>query len=101
MMPAVITGKERFTVMNAWIPAYVAAALANDLSHNIPDIVFVDTSPEFYTTGTHIDLIAYFSAYPKFRDAWQEYSLLKTVDFCATTQKKECRYAVYKRDINK
>jgi hypothetical protein len=100
MMPALITGNKHFTGMNAWIPAYVAAALADDMSHNKPEIVFVDTSPQFYTTGKHIDLAAYFSAYPKFRRAWQQYSVVTTVNFCSTWQKKECHYTVYKRDIN-
>jgi len=107
MMQAFAVAGEDFAKEYRWIPAYVAGALAEDMDRRKPGMIFVDTSPEFYSAGKPFALIAYFSKYPAFREAWTHYHYLEDVDHCSaesggsTVRKRrdDCRYAVYERQF--
>jgi hypothetical protein len=110
MLPTLVTCGPEFRKNHEWIVKYVSNALAEDLTRNKPDMVLVDSSPKFYRTSMHVDLVNYFSAYPDFKEAWQHYRYSRSVDFCpkgdvlvnaeatpASGSEIECRYDIYKR----
>lgn len=89
---------------NDWVGLRVAQDVTDDLTRKKPDIVFVDTSPNFSNSGADFDAIAYFKDYPAFAAAWKEYTLLRRIDFCpegdSAHLKPEtdgCRYDIFKR----
>jgi hypothetical protein len=85
---------------HAWIVSYVAEALADDLNHRKPQIVFVDTGRQFSIYPGHIDLLEYLSGVPEFKAAWSGYHYTVTVDECekqASYFKNACRYDIYSR----
>lgn len=108
MMPSIFTGDNNFVQKNKWVADYVAHAFADDMNHNKPELMFVDASPQFLGTLTPIDLIHYFSAWPAFRLAWNNYTYMKTVNYCRDAYtginvpiiklgKMGCRYDIYSR----
>jgi len=104
MIPSFVMEGEGFVKKNAWIPAYVAKALAEDMEKNKPEVMFVDTSPEFFHSRKPLDLVAYFSVVPAFREAWKHYAWLQRIDHCddkdSSGNKKEqfkCRYDAFRR----
>ncbi len=105
MMPAFITSDDAYRQKNAWIIDYVVRAYAQDLTQNKPEIMFVDTSPQYGFTNKKLDLLAMFSAYPEFVEAWKSYSFLQRISFCdvideAWNQKipARCQYDVFRRN---
>lgn len=105
MLTKFFTSDEAFTKKNLWILDYVAHAYAVDMTHNKPEIMIVDASEEFYHTGKKVDLIAYFSVFPEFAEAWKHYTLMTTINRCLDAKIKDrihkglCRYDVYKRVV--
>lgn len=87
-----------------WAEYRVAQDVTEDLIRKRPDLVFVDTSPDFSNTGKSFDAIGYFLNFPAFAAAWGDYVLLRSIDFCpegdampAKPETDGCRYDVYKR----
>ncbi len=85
----------------------VAQGVADDLSRKKPDLIFVDTSPDFGNTGTEFDVIRYFQRFPAFASAWENYTFLRHIDFCPEAGPQTpaldtdgCRYDVFKRRDN-
>jgi len=104
MMPSFVLGNEAFIRKQAWVPAYVATTLAEDMDRNKPEVMFVDTSPEFFSTRKPLDLIAYFSSTPAFKEAWNHYAWMKRVSHCEDegpngkkVEQFQCRYDVFRR----
>lgn len=104
MLPRFVKANQEFRDRNEWVPRYVAEAYARDLSERKPEVMFVDTSPEFSSTKQAFDILRYLSGYSGFQAAWSAYTLLGKVDFCdevdpAWQQKLKiaCRYEVYRR----
>ncbi len=104
MLPKFIVSAPSFTQAHESILRYVAEGYAQDLNHHQPDIIIVDTSPQFGPTGKYVDLVAYFEKYPDFKKAWDQYRYADTIDYCQakdsdtqTDKKAFCKYAIYER----
>jgi len=106
MLPKFFISDAAFAGDNAWILRYVADAYAEDMNHRKPDIMIVDDTDMFYRIYHPVDLVAYLSVTPAFKEAWGHYRYMQTVDHCAVSyikkgeikkQKSECRYILYKR----
>jgi hypothetical protein len=97
MMPKLFIADAAFRQENAWIPAYVADAYAQDLIQNRPELFYVDASPLFNHADKPVDLIAYFKQYSDFKAAFAPYRLMETIDTCAGNNIVTCRYKVYRR----
>jgi hypothetical protein len=88
---------------NEWIAQNVAEGLADDLTRKKPDLVFVDTSPDFGNTGKSFDSVNYFESNALFKEAWTHYTLLTRISYCedktylATPSRDGCQYDVFKR----
>ncbi len=96
MAPAMASASQK------WIADYVTNALAEDLAHYKPAIVFVDTSPRIRGfNDQQIDLLRLFRKSPVFAAAWKSYAHDGTIDYCYSTLHGytggECRYMIYKR----
>ncbi len=102
MLPKFIVSDAKFHQEHAWIITYVANGFAEDLRNNKPDVVFVDTSPEFGGTRKQLDLVSFFGANPVFASEWKRYTFMQRVDFCDEVDpewkqklKSACRYDVF------
>jgi hypothetical protein len=108
MIPKFFNADEHFTSRHQWILDYVAGALAEDLERNEPDVVFVDVSDSFYAMRLEkpVDWVESFNHFANFKDAWQHYTYVHTIDICKQLMSPEaagfsymanCRYDVYHR----
>lgn len=104
MLPRWILAEEEFRKKNGWIITYITDAYVQDLSHNRPQILFVDSSPHFGSTGKAFDVLALLKEAPAFRTAFADYRFAERVDYCDEEdvmwqQKLQsiCRYDVYER----
>jgi len=102
MMPAFAAEGKEFAAKYARIPTYVATKLAEDMEYNKPDLMFVDTSPEFFVVHKPFDLVAYFSTTLAFKEAWRHYRYIKEINYCEPSRagKKTgtgCSFAIYAR----
>jgi len=111
MLPKFIMSDNEFTKQHQDMLEYVANGFAEDLQKNKPDIIFVDAGDEFYSTGKNVDLVAYFSVFPHFKEAYQQYRFLESIEECHSageidklmeaarknSKKKSCKYDLYIR----
>ncbi|HEU5048323.1 MAG TPA: hypothetical protein VFT64_10840 [Rickettsiales bacterium] len=117
MLPVFITAGRDFAEQHKGIFYYTAYAMAEDLEKNKPDIVFVELSQSLYTIplGKTLNWVDVMNAIPAFTQAWQHYTLLKTIDKCTSlspaiaatyppptgpglkTVEYNCAFQVYKR----
>jgi hypothetical protein len=108
MIPRFLMGDADFAEKNRWILAYVADALAKDMNDKKPDIMIVENKQQFSRTRTRVDLPAYFSVFPGFRDAWSQYRFETGVGHCTASPftdaaarefaaGNDCDYMIYRR----
>ena len=102
MLPKFFISDENFTRSHHWILEYVGKGFAQDLDVRRPDIIFVDDTAKFYTAHVHVDLVAYLSAIPEFREAWKKYDYIHGIDICGKPRDDyshsiHCRFDVYRR----
>ncbi len=97
MMPKFFISGPDFTQRHRWVLEYVENALAVDMNIRKPEVIFVDNADIFYLTPVHVDLIAYFSAFPAFKEAWGHYRHVQSISTCSQPQKVHCNFEVYRR----
>ncbi len=98
MLPQVIRRGPQFTSTHRWLLEEVSHGLAEDLNRNRPQIVIVDNSPLFYSTGQYVDIPALLERYADFAGAWSHYRLLHTTNTCPSGgQGSSCRFDMYER----
>ena len=100
MLPKFFLSDKNFTRENIWILDYVANAFAEDMNSRKPDVMFVDDTDVFYTAIKPVNLVAYFSANPHFREAWSHYRFVHNINLCGLpppTHKLKCSYDAYRR----
>jgi hypothetical protein len=115
MIPKFFISGEDFSNEHQWILYYVAGALAEDLEQKKPETVFVDVSDTIYMIRLKkpMDWVESFSLFLNFREAWQHYAYVHTIDSCdafepaleagyammkrPSTHTANCRYNVYRR----
>jgi hypothetical protein len=98
MLPDFYMTSPEFIRKHQKILDYVAYGYTQDLTHNKPDLVIVESSPVIYGIKGHMDLLAMFSGYPDFQSAWQPYHYTQTVDQCGKYHRKTfCRFDLYER----
>ena len=104
-LPHYLVGGADFKQRNAWwIPSYLTQSMAEDLNNHKPDVVFVDTSPEYSHTGAPFDIVHYLSRDERFVAAWSHYEFLQRINHCGEEDlyskkevRGECQYDVFKR----
>jgi len=103
MVPKLVSEGQEFTKHNQWIIEDVGRALADDLAYKKPEVMFVDNSQSFFGYSVHVDLIAFFSDIPEFREAWSHYHYASAIDRCKIMESggnetaAGCKYDVYDR----
>ncbi len=104
MLPKFFASDDAFAREHHWILDYVAQGYAQDLNERKPEVMFVDDADIFYSVHKHIDLIAYLEAFPNFKNAWQHYHMIRTLDLCYEGKRQPggkvgvgCRYFMYRR----
>jgi hypothetical protein len=98
MVPQLVREDEASLAKHQWIISNVAMGLADDLARRKPEVVFVDNSPKFFGYDFAVDLPAFFSGVPEFKEAWGHYRYADTIDRCRedAASLTGCRYAIYK-----
>ena len=85
-------GKAHFT------RAFFFNALADDLRHKKPAVVFVENSPIRRKLPAGFDIIDYFNKHASFRHEWKNYKLAENVNVCGKANKKvRCAYSIFVR----
>ena len=98
MLPKFFISDADFRQKNQWILDYVSNAYAEDLERNRPEIVFVDNADEFYSVHQYVDLIAFLSQLPRFKEAWKNYAYVTRSGIDSSYKTKpHSGYYVYKR----
>lgn len=97
-LPQWVAGDEAYRQGHVYLVEYVAEALAEDMTRNQPDIIFVDASPEFHLTGKHVDIPQLLASHsPAFAQAWKGYRLALQSNYCGDKGKAGCHYDIYER----
>lgn len=97
MVPKFLISGEDFRQRNGWILQYVADAFADDMERHVPSVMFVDNFDTLLLTKGHVDLVAYFSAFPRFREAWKHYVHTQSIVTCLYPERVHCAFEVYRR----
>ena len=93
MIPKFLISDAKFAEQHKWILEYVANAFAEDIEKRKPEIIFVDEEGHFYEIHKEIDFIAYFSIFPNFKKALDNYKYIAKINLCT----KCSSYSLYKR----
>jgi hypothetical protein len=97
MLPKFLTSDEVFTQSHQWILAYVAGAFAEDMNRRKPAMMFVDDADIFYHTPKYVNLIAYFSVFPEFKEAWRHYHFEHAIATCSHPTVSHCSFLLFRR----
>ena len=88
MLPKFIISDAKFKENNMWIIEYVANSFADDVNKRKPDVLFVDNTGNYYSVRKKLDLISYFSIFPKFHDIMQNYMFSGNIRYCDVEEVK-------------
>ncbi len=99
MLPKFFVSSPGFAQRNKWITNYVTHALAEDMKHNRPEIIFVEDTELFYSVHRYVDLVAYLKASPEFEEEWRHYSYAGAIvtPYAAQKTAEHLGYDMYKR----
>ncbi len=113
MLPQLMLDDPESARKHLWVLEYVALAYAKDLQRRKPDILFVDRSDGIFGYPHFVDIPAFFSRVPEFKEAWSHYRYVSTIDQCDSAEAEskpqkqqpstrnkpihiECRYDIYR-----
>ncbi|HEU5047439.1 MAG TPA: hypothetical protein VFT64_06295 [Rickettsiales bacterium] len=98
MLPKFLIAGPEFAAKHQWILHYVEDSLAEDMERYKPELMFVDDTDDFYTYRHYVDMAAFFSASPRFAEAWSHYRYVTKIHgLYAFDAKQHNGYFVYKR----
>ena len=103
MVPQFVLKGKEFASSHQWILAYVAHALAEDLTRRPSPVVIIEGIFTQTVPARYVDLPGYFLPFAEFRDTWSHYRFERNLGACLSKKARmddpdaACEFKLYRR----